>query len=146
MLKLSWGRHSAGGKDHGKQANGLRHPSKKEAQGSKSSKRLRRNARLQKSLKSGHHAHTKRKFQKLQTVETGGPLLEETCKPSKQNANFLGRTDNGQIMAGSPGLIFFRELSRLPIGPEFGALTTLALPASSLDPARAAGSRIAGFQ
>ena len=83
-----------------KQANGLRHPSKKEAQGSKSSKPSRRKARFQKSLKNEHHAHTKRKFQKLQTVETGGPLLEETCKLSKQNANFLGRPDNGPITNG----------------------------------------------
>ena len=55
---------------------------------------------FQKSLKSGHRAHTKRKFQKLQTVETGGPLLEETCKPSRQNANFLGRPDNERITDG----------------------------------------------
>ena len=76
-----------------KQANGLRHPSKKEAQGSKSSKPSRRKARFQKSLKNEHHAHTKRKFQKLQTVETGRPLLREICKPSKQNGNFFYATD-----------------------------------------------------
>ena len=58
---------------------------------------------------SGHRARTKRKFQKLQTVETGGPLLEETCKPSRQNANFLGRIDNERITARPPGLIFFQK-------------------------------------
>ena len=106
-----------------KDANGLRHPSKKEAQGSKSSKPSRRNARFQKQVKSEHRAHTKRKFQKLQTVETGGPFLKENCKPSKQNTNFLGRIDNGRIMAGSPGLIFFREFSSASIGSTAAALT-----------------------
>ena len=130
------------------EANGLRHPSKKEAQGSKSSKPSRRKARFQKSFKNERHAHTKRKFQKLQTVETGAPLLEETCKPSRQNDNFWGRTDSGRITARPPGLIFFRELSNLPIGPGFGFLTTLV---SSLQRGRAAGfcpaaSRLARLQ
>ena len=85
-----------------KQTNGLRHPSKKKAQGSKSSKPSRRDARFQKCVKSRHHARTIRKFQKLQTVETGGPLLRKKCKPSRQNAfpRVRGRSPCGSPCGG----------------------------------------------